>query len=129
MKRMYHGLLISLTLLLIMAQLSGCKYAEDPVPSSETIEAQIAQAIEDAQLQGDLRLYATTGRRATLPGITQDDSEYAKSLCGVQYMTGTGDAFSTAEQREKRKQLIHFMTSYNQVIFEFCKMKRKRITF
>jgi hypothetical protein len=124
MKRVNFGLLMPLTLLFIMAQLSGCKHTEDPVPNSEPIEVQIAQAVKDAQLLGDLRLYATTGRRATLPGITQDDSEYAKTLCGVQYMPGTGDAISTKEQRDKRKHLIHFMTSYNQVIFEICKMKR-----
>ncbi|RTR40931.1 hypothetical protein EKG38_03195 [Shewanella canadensis] len=123
MNRANNSRLMAIASLFILALLSGCNHTEDSDPNIDPVEAQVAQAVKDAQVLGDLRLYATTGRRATLPGISQDDSEHAKTLCGVQYMAGTGDAISTTEQREKRKQLIHFMTSYNQVIFEACKKK------
>jgi len=120
MNKISDCLLIPLTLLFMMASLSGCNHTEDSYPNTDPIETQVAQAVDEARLMGDFRLYATTGRRATLPGISQDDSEQAKSRCGVQYMSGTGDAISTTEQREKRKSLIHFMTSYNRVIFGMC---------
>ncbi|ABV35644.1 conserved hypothetical protein [Shewanella sediminis HAW-EB3] len=121
MNRVSDHLLIVLAILFMTTQLSGCNHTEDS--NIDPTEAQVAQSVKEAQLLGDLRLYATTGRRATLPGISQEESEQAKTVCGVQYMTGTGDAISTTEQREKRKQLIDFMTSYNRVIFEMCKKK------
>lgn len=123
MNRASNSRLLVIMSLFMMTLLSGCKHTEDTSSNTDPIEAQVALAVKDAEVLGDLRLYATTGRRATLPGISQDDSEHAKTLCGVQYMAGTGDAISTTEQREKRKQLIHFMTSYNQVIFEMCKKR------
>lgn len=122
MNRASQLILTAIGALFMLTLLSGCKHTEES-SNADPIEAQVAQAVKEAQLLGDLRLYATTGRRATLPGISQDDTEQAKKMCGVQYMTGTGDAISTTEQREKRKHLIKFMTSYNQVIFEACKQK------
>jgi len=123
MNRASQLILMVIGSLFMLTQLSGCMFTEESDSNTDPIEAQVAQAVKEAQLLGDLRLYATTGRRATLPGISQDDTEQAKLLCGVQYMAGTGDAISTTEQREKRKHLIDFMTSYNQVIFEACKQK------
>jgi len=123
MNRVSDYLLIALTILFMSTMLSGCNHTDGSDSNIDPTEAKVAQALKEAQLLGDLRLYATTGRRATLPGIAQDESEQAKTLCGVQYMTGTGDVISTPEQREKRKHLIDFMTSYNRVIFEMCKKR------
>ncbi|WP_299796433.1 hypothetical protein [uncultured Shewanella sp.] len=121
MKRVSSYPLI-LSLLLMATQLSGCNLSEEADDAST--ESRVERAVEEARLLGDLRLFATTGRRATLPGIAQEEVEQAKALCGVQYMAGTGDLISTTEQREKRKQLIDFMTAYNRVIFEICKKKQ-----
>ncbi|MPY26216.1 hypothetical protein FM037_17150 [Shewanella psychropiezotolerans] len=105
--------------LMAMIQLCGCENQSQL--EMDPVQIKVAEAVKEAELLGDYRLYATTGRRMTLPGISMNDNQQAKALCGVQYMIETGDVISTEEQRDKRKYLIDFMTSYNQVIFEKCK--------
>lgn len=123
MNRVSDYLLITLTILFMSTVLSGCNHTDGSDSNIDPTESKVTAAVKEAQLLGDLRLYATTGRRATLPGISQEESEQAKTLCGLQYMAGTGDVISTTEQREKRKDLIDFMTAYNRVIFDMCKKK------
>ncbi|AQS36668.1 hypothetical protein Sps_01502 [Shewanella psychrophila] len=117
--RKLKSMLIMVISLVSIILLIGCENRSQLEVEPEQIS--VAEAIQEAEVLGDYRIYGTSGRRITLPGIAASDNEQAQALCGVQYMTGTGDVISSPEQRLKREQLLDFMTSYNQAIFEVCK--------
>lgn len=79
-----------------------------------------------AKNEGDHRLYATSGRSITFPGINAVYFDEVQNKCGKKYMSGTGDvisgnASSISEKRLQRKLLLDYMSTYNQQMLAVCR--------
>ena len=101
---------------------SACSYSENKqvVISSPFEDITVEQAIANAIASKDFRLYATSGRRITLPGIAESEFTALKTQCGVKFTEGTGDVIRSASQREQRTQVVHYMTSFNVLMKALC---------
>jgi len=108
-----------LSLILLLVLLFGCHY-----PKSSTSQKQATSEVElelgQAVANKDFRLYVTSGRRFTLPGVIKSEKESLISQCGRKFMFGTGDVFKSKQQRTERKQKIAYMTQYNQLMIKYC---------
>ncbi len=80
----------------------------------------VDQAIELAIANQDFRLYVTSGRRVTFPGINNDELDHVKDRCGVKYLSNTGDVITSEQQRAERKSTIDFMARYNKKMLLLC---------
>ena len=108
----------------LLMTIASCSQIDSESTESEKLSAKVSQAIEQAKKSNDTRLYATSGRRITLPGISAQQQQDMIALCGKKHMDGTGDTLKNIEQRQQRKALILFMTSYNKAMSKICLDKR-----
>jgi len=98
----------------------GCTNASED--SKElTILKNVEQEIKSAASNKDFRLYATSGRRITFPGINNDDYMYVEKNCGKKYFPKTGDVISSEEQRIERKKKIDYIKAYNFKMLIACR--------
>ena len=108
----------------LLMTIASCSQIDSDPTESEKMSAKVSQAIEQAKKSDDTRLYATSGRRITLPGISAQQQQDMIARCGKKHMDGTGDTLKNIEQRQQRKALILFMTSYNKAMSKICLDKR-----
>lgn len=97
----------------------GCSNAQDE-PNNITRSGGVNQSVNAAVANKDYRLYATSGRRITFPGIKNSEYVVVEESCGKKYYPKTGDVISSEAEREQRKKTIDYMTSYNQKMFKVC---------
>ncbi|WP_448548892.1 hypothetical protein [Thalassotalea fusca] len=94
-------------------------------PSQTTaVVSPVDTEVFQARKNNDFRVYGTSGRNITIPGISSEDRSFAVEQCGIKFMKGTGDVIKTPEQRQERKEKVAYMKSYNQRIFVLCKQKK-----
>lgn len=94
---------------------SGCNNTAE-VEMSPKVKVAIEQALKDK----DYRLYVTSGRRVTIPGIENPDVDKLKNSCGFRYMDGVSDVLRHPEEMEKRKESLTFMAEYNRLVLKYC---------
>jgi len=92
--------------------------------NTQALVSPVDTEVFQARKNNDFRVYGTSGRNITIPGIKSEDRSFAVEHCGIKFMKGTGDVIKTPEQREKRKEKVAYMKSYNQRIFVFCKQNK-----
>ena len=84
------------------------------------LDKNVMELIKSAEESGDKRFLATSGRRVTFPGISEEE-EYKVKLCGgYRFMEETGDVISNEKQRENRKQTIEIMAEFNRYMLKHC---------
>ena len=110
---------------LVFILMLGCSACSAPkAVETERYEAnlteRVAREVQMADELRDYRLYAFSGRRITLPGLSQDDSEIAKVKCGTKFMPGSGDVLKTAAQRAERRAKFDFAARFNQLVYKLC---------
>ena len=76
--------------------------------------------IEEAQAQGDYRLYATSGRRLVFPGIDNSQFEEVIKRCGKKYMPNTGDVVKSTEEKNERAKNFKYMSLFNKRMIVDC---------
>jgi hypothetical protein len=76
--------------------------------------------LANALLNKDFRLYATSGRRVTFPGVLVEDTEFVNRYCGKKFMANTGDVIRSEEQKTLRKQRVKYAKKYNQLMLKYC---------
>jgi hypothetical protein len=84
------------------------------------LEIKVKDELTHALLNKDFRLYATSGRRITFPGVLVEDTEFVNRYCGKKFMASTGDVIRSEEQKTLRKQSVEYAKKYNQLILEYC---------
>jgi len=98
----------------------GCSNAQEK-PNKQNLLVAVEQAAEVAVSNKDFRLYATSGRRITFPGVDNSDYRFVEEVCGKKHFSNTGDVISSEEQREQRKNNINYMKMYNQKVLKECR--------
>ena len=109
----------------------GCSHAQktnetvvekpqEPTQVLDKTSSQVMQALALAKQNKDYRLWVTTSRSATVPGIKPSEFNLAIELCGKQYMPKTGDVIRTEQEREERKKAIAYMQQYNEKMWTIC---------
>ncbi len=94
--------------------------ADDMAVLLNKIDADVAMAISN----NDYRLLATSGRRITFPGISNDDFDFAEKNCGKNILASMGDVVKSDEQRAARTEKLKYMKAYNQAMFKICQSKQ-----
>ncbi|MGL1959032.1 MAG: hypothetical protein OCD00_17165 [Colwellia sp.] len=92
--------------------------AQSQMPNS-TREA-LATELLQATTNKDYRLYVTSGRSITVPGIKPTEFKEAIARCGKKYRAGTGDVISNEAQRNARTKQLSYMRLYNQSMWLLC---------
>jgi len=102
--------------------LGACNSAssEDDTLSVSSFNKEIDKEIREALLQGDYRLYASSGRRTVYPGIGNEEFEKVRKHCGHKFMKHTGDVIRTEQQIIARKQKLAFMAVFNKRMIVNC---------
>lgn len=130
-----NKVLIILTLLLL---LSACNEqnerktaAVNPVNKSKSstmkespftieIQARLKKALAQAKKDKDTRLFATKGRSVVIVGIAPENFVQAKQLCGIKFLSGSGDVLKNAQDKATRRANYQFALRYNQQIMSGC---------
>lgn len=84
------------------------------------IKQDVDQHIKTAQVSGDYRLYASSGRRLIFPGIDSEKFDVVIKKCGKKYMAHTGDVITSQKQKLIRKQNIEYMILFNKRMIVDC---------
>ena len=108
--------MIYLFIAVIFYGCSNTQKQNNPEPVSTNFD----QEIEVAMTNQDFRLYGTTGRRVTIPGINVDEYDYAKAHCGIKHLPNTGDVLKSEEQRIDRNNTVDYMKEYNRKMLKLC---------
>jgi len=102
-----------------------CAACQPPASNNtQVLSSPVDTEVHQARKNNDFRLYGTSGRNITVPGVNSEERSYAIELCGIKFMEGTGDVIKTPEQRQKRKEKVAYMKSYNQRIYVLCKQHK-----
>ncbi len=115
---MKYSWLLLLFLLLVACHHPSSSYTENNTKSAVELE------LEQATANKDFRLYATSGRRLTVPGVTENDKASLISQCGRKFMSGTGDVLKSEQARTERKFKIVYMTTYNLKMTMVCRSNK-----
>jgi len=102
---------------------SGCSHSQEHKVNSVSL-SNLAIEIESAIANKDFRLYATSGRRVTIPSTSSAEFTEVKSACGLKYLANTGDVIKSEEQRSLRKVNIDYMIAYNKKMLLICRKNR-----
>lgn len=110
----------------------GCSHTQeqeqvviDNTKVSEQVSKEVMQALNSAKQEKDYRLWVTTSRSITVPGLNPSDFSVAIELCGKQYMPKTGDVIRSEQARVERKKAITFMQQYNERMWVICTKNKK----
>ena len=106
----------SILMLIVGFTLAGC--ASKARDTSKTMATE--NAVQQAIVNADFRLYAFKGRRTTIPGLTPEQITQAQKTCGTKFMEGTGDVLKTRADREQRRLKFQFASEYNRLMFQAC---------
>ena len=93
-----------------------------PSKEQQMISKRVNELIQEAKETGDTRLLATSGRKTTIPGLSQEEISKVELCGGYRYFKNTGDEITSQEQRESRKFSVEVMTEYNQIMLKNCKI-------
>lgn len=112
----------------------ACSHAGSIESKSETMDSLSNQHISDSEDQDeitmalkdkDYRLYATSGRRTTFPGIDSSDIDFVQLHCGKKYMANTGDVIVSQVQQLLREKNVEYMKNYNVQMLRICRERFK----
>ena len=111
-----------LSVLLSFFLITGCNEKKENAVKENNVtqETRLESAIKQAKLEKDYRLFATKGRRVTLPGIDNEQFENAKSTCGIKHLKNSGDVLRNEQDKENRRLNFQFAKEFNQVIYSLC---------
>ena len=87
---------------------------------SEALDIEVADAIERALINADVRLLHSKGRRIVVPGLESYDLVLLESQCGLKALENSTDVLKTPEQRQQQKQQYRFAKRYNQLMYQQC---------
>ncbi|WJG09987.1 hypothetical protein [Aliiglaciecola sp. LCG003] len=75
-----------------------------------------------AVLKQDFRLLAFTNKTIKLVGIdtTRYDQNTLAEMCGIRYLTGTGDTLKVGQDMSQRQALSRYAKSYNPIVLQGC---------
>ncbi len=96
----------------------------DVITAENIPQQKLVDAVKNAIAKGDYRLYATTGRSTTFPGINAIYFKEVSTLCGKKFMSGTGDVIRSPEQRVERKKRLDYMGTFNQQMIIICRKQK-----
>jgi len=96
----------------------------DVITAENIPQQKLVDAVQEAIAKSDYRLYATTGRSTTFPGINSVYFKEVSTLCGKKFMSGTGDVIRSPEQRVERKKLLDYMGTFNQQMIIICRKQK-----
>ena len=77
-------------------------------------------SVEEALKSNDLRLWMTSSRAPSAPGIDPAKANALIARCGKKYLPNSGDVLTSDTQLSKRQSLIEYATQYNQKVAEHC---------
>ena len=101
--------------------------AIDSKPEQVVIEQATSNALREgvalAVQENDYRLFVTSGRSKSIPGVSASDYQRVIELCGEKYMPATGDVLTSEKQRLARKQAVDYMKGYNKEMLTLCQNK------
>lgn len=86
----------------------------------DSFSLELEQALTLAKDNQDYRLFVTSGRSMSIPGVKSENYQEIIERCGKKYNPSTGDVITSEEQRLERKKAINFMRKYNEQIIIFC---------
>ena len=86
----------------------------------DSFSLELEQALTLAKDNQDYRLFVTSGRSMSIPGVKSENYQEMIERCGKKYNPSTGDVITSDEQRLERKKAINFMRKYNEQIIIFC---------
>ncbi|NQY65422.1 MAG: hypothetical protein HRT38_17230 [Alteromonadaceae bacterium] len=123
------GLVVGLaSVLASVVLIFGCneKEGNDVKETGVSEDARLENALKQAKLQQDYRLFALKGRRVTLPGIENKQMENAKLACGIKYLKNTGDVLENEQDRERRRLDFQFAEEFNQIVYPLCLKEKEQ---
>jgi len=94
--------------------------SQESIAALEQTSTEVMQALALAEQKKDYRLWVTTSRSVTVPGLNPSDFNLAIELCGKQYMPKTGDVIRSEQERTERKKAIAYMQQYNEKMWVIC---------
>ncbi|MCJ8320543.1 MAG: hypothetical protein MJK12_12970 [Colwellia sp.] len=118
-KRRYYLNKVTIQMFFIVTSL-GCSNAQEE-PNEFTPLGIVEQDAKSAVNKKDFRLYATSGRRITFPGIDNNEYIFVEEVCGKKYFPQTGDVINSEQQRKQRKMNINYMEVYNKKMLVVCR--------
>ncbi len=83
--------------------------SQESTVALEQTATEVTQALAFAEQKKDYRLWVTTSRSVTVPGLKPSEFKVAIELCGKQYMPKTGDVIRSEQERTERKKAIAYM--------------------
>lgn len=86
----------------------------------DSFSLELEQALTLAKDNQDYRLFVTSGRSMSIPGVKSENYQEMVERCGKKYNPSTGDVITSEEQSLERKKAINFMRKYNEQIIIFC---------
>jgi len=113
------GLLLTLT---VFSCRDKRAHTDLKLSSTTGVSAQqrLDEAIALAKSTHDFRLFATKGRRFTIPGIETKQISTVKKLCGVKFLADSGDVLKNEQDRADRRVNYQFALKFNQVVYTYC---------
>ena len=100
--------------------LAACASNSPDTLATETLQQRIQREFHQALAAKDYRLYAFSGRRVILPGLSAEQMRLGQAQCGTKFMPGSGDVLSNEQQKTERRDKFNFASGYNQLMLEFC---------
>jgi len=109
-------------LLLMPLLLAACSNLSPAMPEDDesALALKIENEIAQAKMDKDFRLYAFSGRRVTIPGLSREEADRAKTRCGTKFMPDSGDVIRTEQQRLERRAKFDFASGYNRQMYRLC---------
>lgn len=98
----------------------ACSHSQE-VQQETVLLSRVDVDINKAVVNQDFRLYATSGRRTTFPGINNEQLIFVTNVCGKKYFPDTGDVIHSEQQRKQRKNNIAYMQVFNEKMLLLCR--------